>query len=324
MKKVSLIIPVYNVVHYINDSFYSALNQTYKNIEYIIVDDCGLDESMRVVNTIINNHARKKDIFVLSHEVNKGIGEARNTGIRFATGEYIYFMDSDDLMTPDCIECLVNLIEEKNVDVVVGSYEVHENMTVISRVYGGTFYTEDIILNYFKEKKWDCLCWNILVKRNIVYQNRIYFPKLSYSEDVCFLFNLYTSIDSIALTPHITYKYIRRAGSITSTKIDLLKMRDAFAAYQIMYCYLKSFQQCKQYALLANYLNNNRLYLLGSLLNEKECHIKDLYFSFAPLLNFKDLYFSKLSIKDKCKHAVFLLPNSLKIFILNYFLRFKS
>lgn len=324
MKKVSLIIPVYNVAYYIRDSLYSALDQTYDNIEYIIVDDCGQDESMKIVNEIIKEHIRGKYITILSHEKNKGVGESRNSGINFATGEYIYFMDSDDLIMPDCVECLVNLIEEKNVDAVVGSYEVHENRIINSRIYCGEYYGEDVILNYFSEKKWDCLCWNLLLKRDVLNRKNIYFPQLSYSEDVCFLFNLYINIESIALTSHITYKYLRRTDSITSGKINFFKMSDAFEAYKIMYSYLQSFKQHNLYNVLANYLNNNRLYVLRYLVAASSCQIEDFEIALVPFLNLKSICFADFSIKDKCKHFVFLLPHCIKLSVLSFLLRSSS
>lgn len=90
---VSIIIPVYNVSNFIRESLESALNQTYKNIEYILVNDCTPDNSMEIINQMISSpqHANR-NVRILNLPENGGLSNARNEGLRIATGEYIYFM----------------------------------------------------------------------------------------------------------------------------------------------------------------------------------------------------------------------------------------
>ena len=121
MKKVTLSMPVYNVARFVEKSLLSALNQTYKNIEFLIIDDKSTDESMNIVRQVINSHPRKSEVRVIDHIVNKGLGDTRNTSIKEATGDYIYFMDSDDVITPDCIERLVAYMNETPVDFIASS-----------------------------------------------------------------------------------------------------------------------------------------------------------------------------------------------------------
>lgn len=121
MYKVSLIIPVYNVEDYISESLYSALKQTFSSIEYIIIDDCGGDNSMSVVAKILQNHCRTQDVFIYRHDKNLGLSAARNTGLEKAHGEYVYFMDSDDEITEDCIEKLYQAIRDSDADWVMGT-----------------------------------------------------------------------------------------------------------------------------------------------------------------------------------------------------------
>lgn len=87
--KVSIIIPVYNVAPYVEECIQSVLRQDYKNLEIIIIDDCGTDNSMELVEKLVKNSSR--DIVILKHDYNKGLSAARNTGIRRATGDYIFF-----------------------------------------------------------------------------------------------------------------------------------------------------------------------------------------------------------------------------------------
>ena len=95
MKKVSVIIPIYNVEDYIEECLVSVLNQTLKEIEIICVDDGTKDSSMEIVE----RYAKEDDRIVIIHRENGGLSAARNTGLEAATGEYVYFLDSDDLHT---------------------------------------------------------------------------------------------------------------------------------------------------------------------------------------------------------------------------------
>ena len=100
---VSIIIPIYNVEEYIEETLRSALNQTYKNIEYVLVDDCGTDESMEKVYKLLDSDAYKnKVVKVIKHDINKGVSAARNTGVINSSSEYVYFMDSDDIIPHLC------------------------------------------------------------------------------------------------------------------------------------------------------------------------------------------------------------------------------
>lgn len=96
--KVSIIIPVYNVSKYIKRCLKSVLGQTWKDLEIILVDDCTPDDSMDIVRGILETSSRSDIVTILKHEKNRGLSAARNTGIRQATGNYLYFLDSDDYL----------------------------------------------------------------------------------------------------------------------------------------------------------------------------------------------------------------------------------
>ena len=106
MKKVSIIIPVYNVVDYIERCWKSVNAQTYSDIELIFVDDCGTDESISKLETLISEGSRFP-VQIIKHKKNRGLSAARNTGIEASSGDYVYFLDSDDDLVPSCIEELV-------------------------------------------------------------------------------------------------------------------------------------------------------------------------------------------------------------------------
>lgn len=120
--KVSIIVPCYNVEKYIHRCFDSIVNQTYSNIECIFIDDCSPDNCFAILNKLIAQYSGKIDFQITRHAQNKGLSAARNTGTLAATGEYVCLVDSDDEITHDCIETLINLsMQYKGVDIVQGN-----------------------------------------------------------------------------------------------------------------------------------------------------------------------------------------------------------
>ena len=125
--RISIIVPVYNVERYICECFESIAAQTYEGeLECIFVDDCGQDDSIALLEQLIASYSGPIQFSILHHEHNRGLSAARNTGIEHATGDYVYFLDSDDCITPDCIEKLSALAKKyKGIDVVQGSTKSH-------------------------------------------------------------------------------------------------------------------------------------------------------------------------------------------------------
>lgn len=116
---VSIIVPVYGVEKYIEKSITSLINQTYENIEIIIIDDRSPDNSMKVLKQVLfENPTRSNKVKILQHSENKGLPTARNTGLDYASGKYIYHCDSDDWIEPNMIKDLVLLAETYKADIV--------------------------------------------------------------------------------------------------------------------------------------------------------------------------------------------------------------
>lgn len=114
---VSIVIPVYNVESYIEECLKTALYQSYENIEIVCVDDVGNDGSMDIVRSYARKDSRIK---VINHEKNKGVAQARNTGLEHVSGDYVFFLDSDDWLAADAIEKLVCCARLEEADIVVG------------------------------------------------------------------------------------------------------------------------------------------------------------------------------------------------------------
>lgn len=127
--KVSICVPIYGVEKYIERCVRSLLEQTYNNIEYVFVNDCTKDNSIKILNKVLSEYPDKTEfVKIISHEKNKGLAEARNTAIENATGDFIVHVDSDDYVSNDLVRKLVTCQEETNSDIVCCNYfEVKDN-----------------------------------------------------------------------------------------------------------------------------------------------------------------------------------------------------
>lgn len=218
--KVSIIIPIYNVAPYIEACIQSVFHQTYKDIEVIIIDDCGTDNSMEIVERIASTYKGKISIKILHHDQNKGLSAARNTGIKKATGEYIFFLDSDDLLPNDAIQNLVyQTTKHPNIDFVIGEIKTtgaeNRSYPLLSDTY---LESNEKILKDYLLFKWNVMACNKLIKREFIITNKLYFKEGLYHEDLDFSFRLALSANSMACSKTVTYLYLIRANSITTHK----------------------------------------------------------------------------------------------------------
>jgi glycosyltransferase involved in cell wall biosynthesis len=119
---VSVIVPVYQVSDYVERCIRSVMAQTYTDIECIIVDDATRDDSIDKCEALIKEYDGPIQFRIIHHEQNRGLSVARNTGFDAANGEYVYFLDSDDYITPDCIEKLVSVVkDDPTIEMVQGN-----------------------------------------------------------------------------------------------------------------------------------------------------------------------------------------------------------
>ncbi len=217
---ITISIPVYNVEDYVKRALLSALNQVYENIEYIIIDDKGSDNSMSIVRDVISEHPRGKYVKIIDHEFNRGTGATKNTAISNANGRYIYFMDSDDEITQDCIQKLYDEIIRSNVDIVGASYSEVKLSGMVECKYTKRVEScqQQILLSYF-DGTFPVYTWNKLYRLDFLKSKEIKCVAHQTIEDNYFTFQVLLHAGSYSMLPDITYFYYLRATSSTNGNI---------------------------------------------------------------------------------------------------------
>lgn len=265
MYSVSLIIPVYNVAEYIQTSFYSALNQTFQSIEYIIIDDCGTDNSMNILYDILDAHPRRSDVRIYHHDENRGLSAARNTGLKKATGEYVYFMDSDDEIVADCIEMHYKSIQRSNADFTVANIRLIGARSVHIKPIPNDAEQLPPLQSFF-ERKWNISACNKLYKRSFLCENKLFFQEELLHEDILWSYEVAQKANKIALVFEHTYLYKVRKGSITTYKNGARKIDSLLFILQRMKldwenrCICNNYAEC--YAHFFNFYRFNTALLL--------------------------------------------------------------
>lgn len=240
MKKVSLIIPVYNTAEYLEECLYSACRQTYPNMEIICVDDGSTDGSGRIVDEF----ACKYENVIAIHKENSGESSARNIGLKACSGDYIGFMDCDDWIDLDMYEKLADAMERFDTDMAASSwykeeisktYEVENKYPVVQGVFG-----QEQLLKYVYERdayQGFAYMWNKLYKKELL-QNSIgdlllFDEKLKLGGDVLYLAQLLLHTKTAIYLDKPFYHYRQRTDS-GSHAIDLQRRMDWLTSYEIV------------------------------------------------------------------------------------------
>lgn len=216
---ISVIVPVYNVEKYLNRCIDSIVNQTYKNIEIILVDDGSKDKSGEICDYYAKNNAKVQVI----HKKNGGLSDARNQGIKKAHGDYISFVDSDDWLEKDIYEKCMNRNKQYNADIINFAIQINHS--------DGKFYNQNIKKEKILYDKEGLIYLNSFKNLDISACNKIFktclfadieFPFGKLCEDCYVMFKLFNKAKVVLVIPYIGYHYFRRKGSITiSENINL-------------------------------------------------------------------------------------------------------
>lgn len=228
---VSIVVPIYNVKDYLSVCLDSIKNQTYKNIQVLLVDDGSTDGS----SSVAKSYATDDERFIYIRQQNAGLSGARNTGKASATGEYIAFIDSDDWLAPDYVNRLIQKAMENDADIVVCGFQKNSDATAVTTFKGEEYFSKtkamEVLGNIFTpEYLLINVAWNKLYKRAIF--DEVDYPVGKIHEDEYSIHHIIDKADLIVTIPDVLYHYRIREDSITgSTNNENLKHFDIVEAH---------------------------------------------------------------------------------------------
>lgn len=217
---VSINIPVYKCEQYIFRCLESVKNQTYKNLEIILVNDCTPDNSIAIIEEYM---ASNKELNIQLHHLttNQGLSVVRNTGIDKSTGKYIYFLDSDDDITSNCIEKLVENILINNTQMVIAQNRWINTFDQSVKDFGfptrsqlKIYDSNNGIFKAYCSKMFPITSWNKLIDLEFIKRNNIYFVPGLYAQDELWMFHCMEKIETLSIIDDITYNYYLHANSV--------------------------------------------------------------------------------------------------------------
>lgn len=282
MELVSVVIPVYNVEPYLGRCVDSIINQTYKNLEIILVDDGSTDNSGK----ICDDYQSLDERICVIHKSNGGLSDARNSGLYHATGKYIAFIDSDDFIEQDFISILYQAIIENDADISICDY-IKGTKNYFPRQKGirkvSIFTSEQMLKQWHGEYKHvETMAWNKLYKRRLFIDNNILYPYGYYNEDVQTTHLVVEVANKIVIVNYNLYYYYQRKDSITgmwsnkkiSDNINSQKVRlRFFKKNRYMNAYERLFIKYQKFYILAYFHSAKSMrekLAVGYLLNYKK------------------------------------------------------
>ena len=206
---ISLIAPVYRVEKYIGKFADSVFSQSYPHVQFIFVNDGTDDSSMEILNSMIENeYSHLKERVIIVNQPHSGLPFARESGVRYATGDYIWHVDSDDWVEKDAVERIVSKIEETGSDLIY--FNFIQEYTDRSKVKRERNYEVNAasayVRNIFNHKSYACV-WNKCVRRSVYDSHKIYYARYSYSEDAYLMTQVVSYSKSIAYLDAELYHY---------------------------------------------------------------------------------------------------------------------
>lgn len=297
---ISIIVPVYNVQKEIDKCVESLINQSYKNIEIILVNDGSTDKS----GLICNKYSKLDSRINVIHKENGGLSDARNVGIKAATGEYLLFVDSDDNIELDSCEVFIKSLNKRKVDIVVGearriegdniSYLKHSNLT-----NGKEYSSREYIKLAIEALEWYAPSWLNLYKREFILKKAIFFKKGILHEDMQILPKLFLEADTIIYMQYCFYNYQIREGSITQSNNktkNIESMKNILNEWKLTFDKVHDIELRK---LLYGILIKQYLYTI------REFNISNA--QYFEILNKKFLFKYSLNNRERLKTLIYIL-----------------
>ena len=227
MLKISIIIPIYRVEKYIAECLDSIIIQECEGVdlECILINDCTPDNSMEVVAEKLQNYHGRINFIVKHHNENRGHCAARNTGLKYASGDYVLFVDSDDILAPKAVQCFheeLNKVNSKDVDVIMGNtFDCMDKRNIMNFENDTSFLidnTKEEALRKLLSRELFHTSWNKLVKKTMFSRQGLYFEEGIINEDLLWSYLLFLHAKIVLIVPKVTYLYVKdNPNNITNT-----------------------------------------------------------------------------------------------------------
>lgn len=285
MDLISVIIPIYKVEKYLKKCINSVLNQTYSNLEIILVDDGSPDNCRK----ICDNYKKKDKRIKVIHKKNGGLSDARNKGIAIAQGKYISFIDSDDYIEKNMIELLYNNLKKENADIsICNYYTFNEEQEKLEKESPDTakqeieiFNSQSALKKLMSKNSFGDYAWNKLYSAKLF--SKVKYPVGKKMEDLGTTYKLFLLSNKIVYTNKKLYNYLQRNGSIANSKTESL-MKDRMDLAIDRYNNIKK---------IYPYMLENNAFLLSACV--------DSY-----------IYLETIDLRNQCEKAIKDIPHKLK------------
>lgn len=301
MPKISIIIPIYNVSEYLNNCLNSVVNQTYKNLEIILVNDGSTDDSAEIARIFSDKDVRIQ----LVHQQNQGLSGARNTGLKYVTGDYVFYLDSDDYLENNALELLINSAQKHQADVVQGNfyydypdYLMYGNwLDEDEKVYNRKQVLEAVI----EQKEIKNFAWGKLIQTEIAKKHL--FPEGMFFEDTLWMTEIANEVQKYVVLKTPVLYYRQRTTGISGNfsirnldQLELYSKRLNLIEKEYPELYHKALKQFKLLIIQHQQLTSN--------LSKNE---RDVYFE--KIFDYKDWYNLEELIKEEYKNQKWSMVN---------------
>lgn len=325
---VSIIVPVYNVEQYIIQCIRSIIEQDYSNLEIILIDDCGADSSISLVEKTFRDERMR----IIKQNVNRGLSAGRNLGIRESRGDLIYFLDADDFIEPNAINSLVQAwMSAPDTDVVMASHMLWDGNSVIAkREFPCHFYDNSSspcgIIESLLTGKWYISAWNKLYKRSLFFDLDLFFKEGVFHEDAILNYQMALMVKKIQVISNSLYYYrINNKGSIVHRPYEIMSKHFLSYLYEEKKM-IESYNLYGNMVVCKNYENERYTVFVKSAINSKSL-FRENYNTLQNLrLNqsFTRYYMNTkiFSLKKILCNIIFLLPKRISVDILYYYFVF--
>ena len=301
--KFSIIIPVYNVEKYISRCIRSILEQQYYDYEIILVDDGSKDNS----GVICDKFADENEQITVVHVPNGGVSAARNLALKKASGEYVWFIDSDDYIEPGSLECLAAKIEKNNKPdlLIFDAFVTDEDGNKTGEIRSNL--PVDVSMKFDTSKQLvfvNTSLWNRLFRRELIETNHLSFePQITIAEDLLFNYKYLLACQNIYYMNEAFYYYIQRKNSAMS---GAGKNKDVQKVFERLFAYYKekdkyeSFKMELEYLVIYHYFLVTSVRMIRCGAKKEECLTVPKWFQEQAIsLSFKNIYVRKLPLKNR-------------------------